>query len=310
MGLRTGLAPNTVLSGIDKMFYSKFNEKPGPQMATVEDGSLFQQESVGNRGVQTEVFMDAGKWEERTSEHEDLSEGTAKAGFSKTFTVANYAQTIPIPKHYFDDEMYGTVKETINKMALKGKLTKLSNGIGLYRGAFDSTTTNEGSYLISDSHTNLNGDTIDNKETAALEEGALNALIIKLIEQKDQRGDVVGFEPSCLLVTPTDYKLACEITESELRSGTADNDMNVYSSKYGIMIKQSNYLGAAGGGDDDYYFLMAKEHPVHRWVREAVHTELVDYKYADNFVYKYKAEFREVYGAHTYEGIVGSDGSV
>jgi phage major head subunit gpT-like protein len=138
----------------------------------------------------------------------------------------------------------------------------------------------------------------------------LNSAIVALYEQKDQAGIVVGSTPQTLLVPPALFKTACEIVESELRSGTADNDMNVYSSKYGINVATSNRLGAAAGGSDTAWFLLGRNHSVTRWVRQGIVTDLVDYKFQRNNNYIYKANFREIVGAMDYVGIVGSDGTV
>lgn len=308
MSLHKGLAPDMVLSGLDEVFFSAFNREPMPNMADVEDDMIFRQDSTDRSGVITEEMKDAGMWEQR-AELEDLPEGSIHADNKRTFTVVNFAQSLPISKHYFDDEQYGTVREAVTKMGLKGMLTKRKKGFEVYRNAFTTTLTNNGTALISNSHTNLNGDTIDNLLTDALSESSLNDAINMLLEQKDNAGDNVGFEPYCLLVPNRLYKKAAEILESELRSGTGNNDMNVYSNKYGIYLKQSNWIGAANGGSDTAWFLLAKDHTIKRWVRQSIITDLVDYKYSSNFVYNYKAEYREVYGAISYEGIVGSNGT-
>ena len=297
-----------VLSGLDEVFFSAFNREPMPNMADVEDDMIFRQDTTDRSGVITEQMKDAGMWNSR-SELADLDEGNILAGNKKTHTVAAFAQSLPISKHYFDDEQYGTVKESVTKMGLKGMLTKRREAFGIYRNAFTTTLTNAGTALCSDSHSNLNGDTVDNLLTDVFSESALNTAINQLLEQKDQAGDNVGFEPYCLLVPNRLFKQAAEILESELRSGTGNNDMNVYSEKYGIYLKQSNWLGAANSGSNTAWFLLAKDHTIKRWVRQPIITDLVDYKYAKNFVYEYKAEYREVYGAISYEGIVGSTGA-
>lgn len=307
--LHRGVAQDMVLTGLDEVFFSVFNREPMPNMADVTDDIIFRQDTTDRGGVITEQMKDAGMWTERTSELADLAEGSMHADNKRTHTVANFAQSLPIPKHYFDDEQYGTVKEGISKMALKGLLTKRREAFGVYRNAFTTTLTNAGTALISDSHTNLNGDTIDNQLTAALSESSLNDAINMLLEQKDQAGDNVGFEPYCLLVPNRLYKLAVEILETEKKSGTMNNDLNVYSAKYGIYLKQSNWIGAANGGSDTAWFLLSRDHTIKRWVRQDIVTDLVDYKYSSNFVYNYKAEYREVYGAISYEGIVGSTGA-
>jgi hypothetical protein len=308
MGLNKGLAPDMVLVGLDKVFFSKFNKVVAPDTADVLDGMIFKQDKTNKSGIITEVMNDGGTWDSRT-ELQNLTETQILAGDKRTFTVSAHAQTLPISKHYFDDEAYGTVKESVRKMAQKAWFTDRLNGFGLYRDAFTASLTNGGTAWISDSHTNLIGDTVSNKTTAALSESSLYDAMTALQEQKDQSGDRVGHEPKVLLVPNKLFKIAVEITDSILRSGTADNDTNVYSSKYGLILKQSRFLGANYGGSDTAWFLLSEDHNGTRWERKPVVTDLVDYKYSDNFVYKYKGEFRNVYGAVTYEGLYGSDGT-
>lgn len=301
MSLHSGIAPNQVLTGLDEVFFSTFNENPGPNMGRPDDNMIFKQSTASNSGVITEVMSDVGLWDSR-QELEPLTEGTPQAGDKRTFNVANFAKSLPISKHYFDDEMFDAVNTQVEKMAKKGRLTQYNEAFRIYREGTTNTTTNNGTVLFSATQSNLNGDTIDNLDANALAEGALNTGITTLVEQKDQSGDIVGHEANCLLVPPALFKTACEITDSELRSGTANNDVNVYSSKYNLYVKQSQYLGAAAGGSDTAWFLLSNDHTIHRWVRQGIVTDLVDYKYADNFVYTYKAEYRERYGAVTYEG--------
>lgn len=307
-GLSKGLAPNQVLSGLDEVFHGTMSPVELPQMAQVTDEAVFRQGSTDRGGVITEQMMDSGLWEER-SEQGNLAEGSTLAGNKKTYTVTNFAKSLEIPKHFFDDEQYDTVNKSVARMGMKGRITQMKNAFATYRNAFTTAVTNEGTALASDSHTNLNGDTIDNLITTALSESSLNDALNVLVEQKDQKGDNVGYNANCLLVPNRLYKTAAEILDSKLRSGTGNNDMNVYSEKYGIILKQSNWIGATNGGSDTAWFLLAQDHPVQRWKRKDLETWLVDHKYASNLAYIYKAEFREVYGAITYEGLVASTGA-
>jgi len=141
-------------------------------------------------------------------------------------------------------------------------------------------------------------------------EANFNTAIVGLVEQKDQAGVVMGQMPETLFVPPKLFKTACEVLKSELRSGTADNDINVYSSQYGINIATSNRLGLVAGGSDTAWFLLGRNHSVTRYVRAGVATDLIPYQYQRNNVYIYKGEFREVVGAQDYAGFYGSDGTV
>jgi len=197
----------------------------------------------------------------------------------------------------------------VRDFALKARLTRDNNAFAVFRNALTTATTADAVALISDSHTSLSGTTVDNKVTGALSETTLNTAIVQLLELKTQDDVVAGNLPSCLVVPPALYKLAVEITESELRSGIADNDMNVYSDKYGVRVYTNQFLGAAAGGSDAAWFLLSDNHSVYRFVRQGMSTDLVDYKYQRNNNYIYKGEFREVVGAMNYEGIVGSSGA-
>lgn len=194
-------------------------------------------------------------------------------------------------------------------MARKARTTRDSNAFAIFRNAFTTATTADGVALLSNSHVPGTGAVVDNLLTGDLSETTLNTAIIQVVELRGNDGVIGGAMPDTLVTSISDYKLACEITQSELRSSTPDNDLNIYSSKYGIKIATSQWLGAAGGGDDDAWFLLGTTHSIYRFVRQGVTTDLVPYQYTENNTYIYKGSFREVVGAMNFEGIVGSLGA-
>lgn len=307
-GFNSGYSPDLVYTKLDEVFMSVFNRTVGPQMADIDQEDVFRQDSTDRAKVVTELMADAGMWEER-AELGDIHEGTIKSDSSRNFNVVNYDKALKISKNYFDDEQWGTVGKMVTAMANKGFLTSRDNGFDIYRGAFATHTTNDSQYIISDSHTNVNGDTIDNKLTAALAPASLETALYMLQEQKDQAGDIVGHDANVLLVPNRLFPDAVEITESELVANTTDNNLNAFSAKFNLTVKQSNRLSAAAGGSDTAWFLLAREHSITRWIRQAIQTGYVSWEYDDKNRYTYKGEFREVYGAVSYEGIVGSDGT-
>ena len=304
----SGLNPNVVKTDLDGVFYPEFEIETKPGLATVATEDIFHQSTADNAAVQWEVFKGVGYWDAR-AEEEDVAQGTPRSANKITFSVANYAKSVDIPKNFFDDNMHGVYEMMVRDMALTGRLTREKVGFGIYRGAFASTTTADAAYLCSDTHTTISGDTVDNKLTAALSTSSLNTAITMLMEQKGQDGTIRGCVPNALLVPSALYKTACEIVDSELIADTGNNAINVYSSKYAIKVYQSPFLGAAAGGSDTAWFVLSKNHGVYRFVRQGIVTDLVDYKFQRNNAYIYKAEYREVYGAVDYVGIVGSTGA-
>ncbi len=269
---------------------------------------FIKQDSTTLSAIQEEVFKGVTEWDERPEESDVQTEDPRVAN-KQTFSVVNFDKGIDISKNFFDDNLFSVYTRSTADMGRKAFITQNNKGYGIYRDSFTTTLTADGVALVSDSHTAIGGATIDNKITAALAEGSLNTAIIGLAEQKDQAGVVVGGTPAGLLVPPALFKKSAEILDSELRSGSMDNDVNVYLTKYGIAIGTNNQLGAVvTGGSDTAWWLVGDNHAVRRWVRQGIETVLVDWRFQRNNSYIYKGEYREVYGAIDYIGLIGSTG--
>jgi phage major head subunit gpT-like protein len=305
----SALNPNVVKTALDTVFMQEFNGRTHPGYVDATSPSVFKQDTIDRAAAIAETFRGTGLWEAK-AEEADVKSGAVKVGNTQTFIVSEYAKSIDISKNFFDDEQHGVYEKMVRDMGETGRITRDMNAFGLYRGAFTTTLTADGKALVADDHVTQSGATIDNRiaSNPVLAEASLNTGIIMMVEQKAEDGTVRGQMPEVLLVPPALFKLACEITESELRSGTANNDMNVYSVKYGITVATSPYLGAAAGGSDTAWFLLGRNHSVTRWVRQGIVTDLVDYKFQRNNNYIYKASFREALGAYNYTGVVGSTG--
>jgi hypothetical protein len=310
MSFNSQLNANVVKTALDGVFNQTFSGEQHPGHVTAESGIVFNQDTADSSAVIMELFKGVGAWDSR-SEEQDVQGGTPRIGNQKTFSVVNFAKSVDIPKNFFDDNKHSSYENMIRNFALRARTTRDKNAFALFRNPSTAALfgTSDGVALLSASHTNLNGDTVSNLVTGALSETTLNDAIVKLLEMKSQDGEIDGFMPKTLLVPPKLFKTACEIAESELRSGTGNNDMNVYSTKYGVYVATSQYLGAAAGGSDTAWFLLSTNHSVNRYVRTPVFTDLVDYKFQRNNSYIYKGEFREVVGAMSYEGLVGSLGT-
>jgi phage major head subunit gpT-like protein len=307
-GLNSGVAANVVKTALDKVFNTNFADEQIPGYATAQTASIFVQDTIDRAAVITEQFMGSGYWSAR-QEQQDVASAGNKVGNQKTFSVVNYSNSIDISKNFFDDDQHSVVQMAIKNMARNARLTRDKNAFSQYVGAFATYTTNDGINTISASHVTLGGETVSNLVTGALTDTTLENAINALIEQKTQDGTLGGHTPAVLLVPPTLFKEAQIITKSELRSGTANNDMNYYSQVYpGLQVYQNPFLGANYGGSDTAWYVLSKDHSIYRWVRQAVNTDMVDYKTQRNNNYIYKGEYREVVGALSFEGIVGSTG--
>lgn len=304
----SGANPNVVKTALDDVFFQEFNGRLNPGYVDATSDIVFKQDTVDNAAVIQEVFKGTGLWAEKPEEA-DVAQATPRVDNQITFNVVEFAQSVDVTRNFFDDNMHGAYEGMIRDMAETGRISRDDNAFKLYRNAFTTTLTADGVALISDSHVTLSGDTVDNLLTVALSEASLETALVELTEQIAQDGTIRGQMANTLLVPAQLYKEAIEIVESEQRSATADNDTNVYSSKYNIFVATSPYLGARAGGSDTAWFLLGRNHSITRWVRRGIETNLVNWDTQRNNNYIYKGSFREVVGATDYTGIIGSDGT-
>lgn len=303
-----GHAPDIVKSGLDEIFYGKYERQLAPSFTSVFDPMVFRQKTSMRDGENTEVFAGTGIWGESQAEQGKPDDTEFQVGQARYIQNRQWFQDLPIANTLMEDDQYGVIQEAVAGMGDKAYLTQQIEGMGLYRNAFGSTLTNDGVSLISASHVNLNGDTVSNLLTGDLTPDNLEEGISRAAEQVDQRGEVTGFMPKVLLVPHRLWKTAIEITKSELISDSANNAINWFSSEFNLIVKMSAYLGAVQGGSDTAWFLLGDSHTVIRQERLPVTTEYVEPKYNDGYTAKYRGRYRETYAAITYEQILGSTG--
>lgn len=203
----------------------------------------------------------------------------------------------------------GVWSKAVADFAMVARVTQDDNAFALFRNGFTTTLTADGQALFS-THTLIGGGTQVNNSTAALTPSSFNDAIVNLAQQKNQAGVIMGNVPSVLLVPSALFKKAKEITESALIADSANNNINVYRSAFGITVWTSPYLGAAAGGSDTAWFLLARNHSITRLIRQGIQTALRDWTYSNNRTYLYQANFREAVYAADYVGSYGSTGTV
>ena len=309
MSLNSSMNTNVVKTALDDVFMPAFKREAKPGYTNINDGAVFIQSSTDRAAQIEEIMKGVSLWSEKPEE-ENVETDDPRFDNKITFTVKTFAKGIDIPKEFFDDNMHGSYEKVVRDLGNKGYVTMDDDAFSIYRGAFTTTLTADGVALVSDSHTTIGGQTVDNKLTATLSVSAMDDAITAMAEQKDQAGVILGNTADTLLVPPALFREAVEITESTLLANTTDNNVNWISAKYNITVKQSERLGAAAGGSNTAWFLLSDNHSVTRWSREGMSTSLRDWRESRNDAYFYRGRFRQVVGALDYVGVIGSDGSV
>ena len=309
-GISQGLSQNGFQTALDKVFYAAYGYNDLPGVAHATTPSVFMQSTTGRSAVIVEQNAGPGYFEER-AEQEDIALSSPRLGNQITFRVRDFDKGFNISKKAFDDDLHDMVRKNATQLGINARLTQDKEAFAVLNNGFTTTLSGDGVSVFNNAHPLLNGGTVDNLETGVLTEANLDTLVQKLRTQETQDGTLAGHSPSVLLVPTGLFKPATEITKSEMRSGTADNDGNYFSMVYpGLQVFSSPFLDAAQGGSDTAYFLMSQQHSLYRWVRSGLETYLVDWKTQTNKNYRYIAGYREVVGAISFEGLVASDGTV
>lgn len=309
------IASDTTRSGLDEIFYSGYEMDKQPGEVRADDTLFFRQTSTPWGTIQYAESQGPGDFTEEAEESE-VPEATVRVGNKTTADVLNYKRDLPISEEYREDsEKYGTVDQWVKEMGIRARTSRDKFAMRRsYGDAFGGVNTPDGADLISNSHTSLNGDTIDNLETGALSPANLEVVVRSLRLQRAQDGDLASYHADGLLVPVVLHPDATEITASELKAGTAQNEINYWSKIYpGLRVGASEYLDSTyntlNTNANTSYFVVSKMHSITRAVRVALETEWVDPIYDRKRRAFYRARFRERVYAGTWGGVVGSNGT-
>ncbi len=297
-----------VQTELDTVFFQQFEyDSSTPGIATAQTGTIFKPVTTEHAAYIGEINKATGLWN-KVSEVQTVPTSNPAVRNKYTIYVQDFADSIEISKDLFDDNMHGVWAEDVKQFALMARITQDQNAFTLFNNAFTTTLTADGVAFVSSSHPLIGGGTVDNTVSGALSDTTLYNAIVKLRQQKNQAGVILGGVPSILLVPPKLWKSAIQITDSALVSDSAGNAINVYRSAYGITVYSSPYMSADAGGSDTAWFLMTPQHSVSRLIRQGIETALRPWQYSNNRTYLYQGNFREQVFVPDYAGAVGSTG--
>jgi phage major head subunit gpT-like protein len=308
-----------VQTELDEVFRQNYEATLPPQYATAMTGEIFKVTDTTHGAYIGSIHKGPGLFE-KIGEVQGIPSYTAKIANKWTVTISDFGEGIEISKDLFDDDLHGEWESQVSELAIMARRTQDFNAFKIFRGAFTTTLTADGSALIG-AHTLIGGGTTNNQilsadvgaATTALTTSAFNIAMKRLAEVKSQAGIPLQCVGDCLLVPPALFQVARQICVSALVPENANNAVNVFSMDYAVRVYQTVWIGTAspdGLGSDTAWFLMdSKRHAIRRFVRQGIVTNLRDWGYSNNRTYYYQANFREEVYAPDYIGIVGALGT-
>jgi len=181
----------------------------------------------------------------------------AQEAFTARYNHETIALGFSLTEEAIEDNLYDSLSARYTKALARAmaytKQTKaasvLNNGFsaGVYAGG-------DGVALFSTSHPLVSGGVNSNTQStpADLNETSLEAAVIQIAAWTDERGLLIAAKPKKLIVPPALQFVATRLLETQLRVGTADNDINAIVNNGSIPegYTVNNYLT-----DTNAYFL-------------------------------------------------------
>ena len=285
--------------GLNTLFGLEYDSYPAEYEAVFES-------NTSQKAFEEDVLLAGFGNAPTKSEGSAVSYDAASQQWTARYQHETVALAFSITEEAEEDGQYGSIASRYTKaLARSMASTKEIKAANILNTA---TTVNggDGAPLLSATHPTQNGNQSNILATPAdLSEVSLEAILIQIADMKDDRGLRVAAQGTQLII-PTAYTFVAErLLESQLRTATADNDINA--------IRQGGYLPQGYHimrrlTDSDQWFVqtdipdglkMFQRSPMKKGMEGDFETGNV----------RYKVRERYSFGATDWRGIFGSQGA-
>lgn len=290
-----------LLPGLNALF--------GLEYAKYEDEHKMIYETEGSeRSFEEETKLSGFNAAPVKPEGSAISYDSAQESFTARYNHETIALGFSITEEAMEDNLYDSLSARYTKaLARAMAYTKQVKGAFTLNNGFGSFESGDGVSLLNTAHPLVNGGTNANRPSVAadLNETSLEDAVINIAAFTDERGLLIAARPRCLVVPPALQFVATRLLETELRVGTADNDLNAIRSNGSIPegYKINHFLT-----DSNAFFIITDvPNGLKHFERVALSTSM-DGDFDTGNV-RYKARERYSFGVSDPLGIYGSPGT-
>ena len=233
----------------------------------------------------------------------------AQEAFTARYTHETIALGFSITEEAVEDNLYDSLSSRYTKALARGMAyTKQVKAAAILNTGFTAGVTyGDGVTLFSTAHPLISGGVNSNRPAtpADLNETSLENAVIQIAAWTDERGLLIAAKPKKLVVPPALQFVATRLLETELRVGTADNDINAIKNNGSIPggYTVNNFLT-----DTNAWFLLTD---VPNGLKHFVRSPLANSMDGDFDTgnVRYKARERYSFGVSDPLGVYGSPGA-
>ena len=212
-----------LLPGLNALFgleYAKYGE---------EHKEIFETES-SERSFEEETKLSGFTAAPVKNEGAALAYDNAQEAWTARYNHETIAQGFSLTEEAIEDNLYDSLSGRYTKaLARSMAYTKQVKAANVLNNGFTpGFNGGDGTTLFSTQHPLVSGGTNSNRPTtnADLNETSLENAVIQIAGWTDERGLLIAAKPVKLVVPPALMFVATRLLETELRVGTADNDIN------------------------------------------------------------------------------------
>ena len=284
---------------IRQIFFDRYDQEPQvmPQ--------VFNVLSTG-KDVETDSATSAFGKLVQTSELGALDYEDPIKMYKTTYTPLKYTKGFKVSQELVEDDQQNVIAAMPRALAKSVAYTTEYYAASVLNNAFSTSYTSYGDAkpLCSISHLRADGGTSQSNASASgavLSEPNLETLRIQGEKALNDKGEIVNFNMDRLVI-PVDLRKTAQIlTESTMRPGTANNDVNIYEGVFKVIPWR--YLTSTTA-----WFLMDAGNHLLQWFWRIRPEFKNDYNFdADAALYKVRVRF--AYGWSDWRGLVGSAGN-
>lgn len=159
---------------------------------------------------------------------------TAQEGYTTRYVMETISMGFALTQEAFEDNLYGSLSARYStELGRAMRNTKEIKAMVPFNTGFTALASGgygvgDGVQLFSTAHPQVAGPTISNRPTAAvdLNETSLEAATIQIANWTDDRGKLINARVRKLLIRQDNQYVATRVLDSQLQSGTANNDVN------------------------------------------------------------------------------------
>jgi hypothetical protein len=301
MAISRAQALKELLPGLNALFgleYAKYED---------EHTQIYETET-SERSFEEEVKLSGFGAAPVKPEGSAITYDNAQESFTARYTHETVAMGFSITEEAMEDNLYDSLSARYTKaLARAMAYTKQVKAASLLNTGFTTFQSGDGVTLFNALHPTVAGGTNANRPTvdADLNETSLEQAVIDIAAYKDERGLLIAARPRKLIVPPSLMFVATRLLQTELRVGTADNDINALNTNGSIPggYAVNHYLT-----DNDAWFLTTDvPNGMKHFVRVAMATSM-DGDFDSGNV-RYKARERYAFGVSDPLAIYGSQGA-